>query len=127
MKRGRATLLDRVIELFRDDDPPGEPVYDPVHLGTTFVVSLAGIGALYWLLWTLLVFEGGLQTKLSAGAQVLFTAKTLADFGYQGSPYAMGAFEGWLGNLIALALTAGLAAALRRLYRDAAKKKPRRK
>ncbi len=126
MKRGQADLLDRVIGLFRDDDPPGEPVFDPLHLGTTLVVSLTGIGALYWLLWTLLVFEGGLQTKVLAGAQVLFTAKTLADFGYQGSPYAMGAFEGWLGNLIALALSAGLALALRRLYRDAAKKKPHR-
>ena len=118
---------DWLLDIFSDDDDPNEPFYDPVHLGTTIVVCLAGIGCLYWLLWTLLVFEGGLQTKISAAAAVLFTSKTLTDVGYIGSPYAMGPFEGWFGNLAALALISGVLAALHRLYFDAAKKSRRRK
>lgn len=106
------------LDLFEDDDPE-EPFYDPVHLGAVFVVFLVGVGCLYWLLWTLLVFEGGLFLKLGAAAQVLFTDKTAKDFGYEGSPYAMGVFEGWFGNLAALALCLVVLAALHRLYHEA--------
>lgn len=109
-------LWDRLVWLFSEDDDPEEPVYDPVHAGAAVVISLVAVGALYWLLWTLLVFEGGLFKKLSAAAQILFTSKTLKDFGYEGSPYAMGVFEGWFGNLAALALLIGALAALHRLY-----------
>ena len=112
------------LDLFEDDDP-GEPAYDPVHLGAAAIGTLASLGALYWLLWTLLVFEGGLPMKVRALASVLLTSKTLRDYGYEGKPYAMGAFEGWLGNLIALGLTLLLVGALHRLYHDAAKKKGR--
>lgn len=114
------TFWDKLLYLFGDEDDPNEPILDPVHAGAAVVISLVGIGALYWLLWTVLVYEGGLFKKLSAAAQVVFTAKTAADFGYQGSPYAMGAFEGWFGNLAALLLSAGLVAALHRLYMKAA-------
>ena len=111
---------DRFLDLFSDEEDPAEPVYDPVHLGGALIVTMVGIGCLYWLLWTLMVYEGGLFAKVSAAAQVVFTAKTVRDFGYEGGPHAMGAFEGWLGNTAALLLTAALAAALYRLYRDAA-------
>jgi hypothetical protein len=33
---------------------------------------------------------------------VILTSKTLKDFGYEGSPYALGIFEGWIVNLTAL-------------------------
>jgi len=114
------TLWDKLTWLFSDEEDPDEVLYDPVHVGGAVVISLVGIGALYWLLWTLLVYEGGLFKKAGAAAQVLFTSKTLADFGYEGSPYAMGVFEGWFGNLAALLLFAGLVAALHRLYLKAA-------
>ena len=66
--------LERLLKLF-DEDEPGEPYYDPVHLGAAAVGTLAAIGALYWLLWTLLVYEGGLFSKLAA--PVSYTHLTL--------------------------------------------------
>ena len=123
MKRG---ALDAFLDLFSDAEDADEPLYDPVHLGGTLVASLVGIGALYWMLWTLLVFEGGLLVKISAALQVALSAKTLADFGYQGTPYAMGVFEGWVGNLCALALCVACLAALHRLHADALRKSKKR-
>ena len=120
MKRSAKRILDQVLDIFSEEDDPAEPYYDPVHLGSAVLVTLVAIGCLYWLLWTLLVYEGGLFMKVSALAQVLFTSKTLKDFGYEGSPYAMGAFEGWVGNVVALGLFAALLAALHNLYSDAA-------
>lgn len=114
-----------VVGLFEEDDP-SEPGYDPIHLGAAVVITLAALGCLYWLLWTLLVYEGGLFLKLGAAAKLLFTKTTLADLGYEG-PYAQGAFEGWFGNLAALFFAAALVAALRRLYREAAARHPARK
>lgn len=119
----RATLLEKILDLFSDEDDPNEPFYDPAHLGAVIVVSLSTLGIVYWLLWTLLVFEGGLSTKISAAASVLFTAKTLADIGYAGAPHAMGPFEGWIGNVSALILCILSTAALAHLYKKAAKKK----
>lgn len=105
--------------VFEDADEPG---FDPVHLGGVLIVNLAAVGGLYWLLWTLLVFEGGLFVKISAAASLIFTSKALKDFGYEGTPYAMGAFEGWTGNLAALILTLTIIAALYRTYWDAARR-----
>jgi len=113
------TVKAWLTDLFSDEEDPNEPAYDPVHVGGVVIISMAGIGGLYWLLWTLLVFEGGLFVKLSAAAQVLFTSKTLRDFGYVGSPYEMGVFEGWVGNLVALVLCGVVLAALYRIRREA--------
>lgn len=114
------TLYDRFSDLFSDEEDPNEPVYDPVHVGGVIVVTLAAMGCLYWLLWTLLVYEGGIFLKLYALGQILFTPKALRDLGYEGYPYALGAFEGTIGNLGALLLCVVVAAALNRLYRRAA-------
>lgn len=102
-----------------------EPHFDPVHLGGTLVATLAAIGILYWLLWTLLVYEGGIFMKLYALGLWLFGRKNLRELGYEGYPYALGAFEGWIGNLTALALCALAGMALYRLYAKAAAHKPR--
>ncbi|MDE2040448.1 MAG: hypothetical protein KGO96_07905 [Elusimicrobia bacterium] len=110
--------LRELWDAFDAEDDPGEPAYDPVHLGAALLLTLTAVGALYWLLWTLLVFEGGLFVKLGPGLQVLLGLKTTADFGWRG-PWDHGVFEGWLGNLGALALCALLVWALHRLYRDA--------
>jgi hypothetical protein len=120
-------MLAGFLDLFADTEDPKEALYDPVHLGGTVIGCLVGIGALYWLLWTLLVFEGGLASKISAALQTLFTSKTLADFGYHGAPHAMGAFEGWIGNVGALGLCLLVVASLHRLYDDAAKKHKKKK
>ncbi|MFH2202115.1 MAG: hypothetical protein ABIJ96_03285 [Elusimicrobiota bacterium] len=122
----RRGLKERLLDLFSDEDDPEEPYFDPAHIGAVIILCLTGIGALYWLLWTLLVFEGGLFGKLGAAAAVLFTSKTLKDVGYLGTPHAMGPFEGWLGNVLALALCVLVAAALKRLYTQTAAKNRRR-
>lgn len=113
---------DRLLDLFEEEETSSEPVYDPVHLGSVVIACMAGIGALYWLLWTLLVYEGGIFPKVSAAARVLFTSETARDYGYEG-PHALGAFEGWIGNLAALALLAGVIAALHRLHGTAASRR----
>ena len=121
MKRtALASARDWVAGLFSEDDPD-EPGYDPVHLGVAVVVTLTALGCLYWLLWTLLVYEGGLFLKAKAAARVAFTSATPADLGYEG-PWELGAFEGWFGNVMALVFTVALAAALRRLYREASER-----
>lgn len=119
MRKGGA--LEVLRDLFSDEDDPNEACYDPVHVGGVVIMSIAGLGVLYWLLWTLLVYEGGLPAKAAASASVLFTSKTLADVGWMGS-HSMGAFEGWFGNVAALALAVLVIAALHRLYAAAADK-----
>lgn len=121
MKRiGKAREL--LLGLFEEDDPR-ESGYDPVQLGASVVVTLAALGGVYWLLWTLLVYEGGIFVKLGALGRLLLTSATLKDLGYEGS-YAQGAFEGWFGNVAALAIAVLVVVMLRRLYRDAARRHP---
>ncbi|MGA2090069.1 MAG: hypothetical protein ABSH12_01230 [Endomicrobiales bacterium] len=97
--------LKEYIESFlSDEEDPQEPVFDPVHVGTMIVIVLFGMTVLFWLLWALLVFGGGIQAKIFPALQMLFTSKTPGDFGYIGSPYAMGIFEGWQTNVVALIL-----------------------
>ncbi|MHB9155048.1 MAG: hypothetical protein ACYC5N_05055 [Endomicrobiales bacterium] len=98
--------LSYFLEFFSDREDPREPHYDPVHVGAMVVLVLLGMSVLFWLLWSLLVFGGGLQAKLLPFLQVVLTSKTAADFGYEGYPYAMGAFEGWVTNLAALVFLA---------------------
>ncbi len=93
---------------FSDAEAPGEPVYDPMHIAALVVTVLFVIGVLFWLLWTLLVFEGGLFRKIIPALQVLFGKKTLKDFGWVGYPYELGIFEGFIANTIAFVLTIAL-------------------
>ena len=102
----------RFIHFLEAEDDPNEAFYDPVHLGAVAIVNLAAVGALYWLLWTLLVFEGGVQSKIRAAI--------LAGIGRV--PFSADNFEGWFGNVSALLLCGLAVAALHRAYRDAAKK-----
>jgi hypothetical protein len=92
-------------DLFKDDDP-AEPRYDPVHVAGVLIATQVAVGALFWLLWTLLVFEGGLATTLGALVSGRRDAASL---------------RGLWGHLVAFALCAGLVVALHRLDR----RKPR--
>ncbi|MBI5243947.1 MAG: hypothetical protein HY922_09770 [Elusimicrobia bacterium] len=112
---------EKLLDLFSDEDDPSEPFYDPVHLGAAVMITLVAIGCLYWLLWTLLVYEGGLFGKIVPALRVIFTSKTLQDYGYRGE-FDRGVFEGWFGNLAALALCIAVVIALRRLYMDGRRK-----
>jgi len=91
-------------DFFSDKEDPNEPKYDPVHVGAMIVLVLFANTVLFWLLWALLVFGGGLQAKVVPALAVLFTKKTAADFGYMGYPYEMGVFEGWITNVVAFLL-----------------------
>lgn len=83
----------RWVALFEDEDDPARPHYDPVHLAVALVACVATVGALYWLLWTALVYEGGLPG------------------------------EGWRANLAALAATAAAVVLLHRADRRAAERR----
>ncbi|MFI5351070.1 MAG: hypothetical protein ACHQ2Z_16115 [Elusimicrobiota bacterium] len=54
------SIWKRWVALFEDEDAPDEPHYDPIHLATVLVACQVVIGALYWLLWTVFVYEGGI-------------------------------------------------------------------
>lgn len=107
-----------------DKEDPDEPHFDPVHLGGAIIITLAALGCLYWLVWTLLVYEGGLFMKLYALGR-LAAGASLKDLGWEGYPYAMGDLEGILGNFGALILSIVVVVACRRLYHQAASKKRR--
>ena len=98
-------LWQDLLYFFSDEENPEEPIYDPVHFAAMIVIVICVVGALFWLLWTLLVFGGGIFGKIIPALEILFTKKTLKDFGWVGYPYELGVFEGFIANLLALALT----------------------
>ncbi len=110
--------------LLEPEIPPEAPRYDPVHLAQVLVGFLASIGALYWLLWTLLVYQGGLYQKIGGLAKLAMGRATFKSLGYEG-PWAMGVFEGWIGNVGALAVSILTLAFLHRLYMDADRRAPK--
>lgn len=106
----------RWVALFEEDEDPREPRYDPIHLAAVLIGCLVVIGALYWLLWTLFVYEGGLPSKVEPLLTVLSGRATLANYGWLGTPDRQGVFEGWSANLAALLLAGGVVASLHRAY-----------
>ena len=96
-------LFKNFIDFFDDTHAdPDEPAYDPVHVASMIVLVILGIAVLFWLLWALLVCEGGIIVKIIPFLSVVFTRKTLQDYGYEGYPYELGVFEGWIVNCAAL-------------------------
>ena len=77
------------------------PHYDPAHIGAMIVIVIFALTLLFWLLWSLLVFGGGIQSKVIPILQMIVSSKKASDFGYVGYPYEMGMFEGWVTNVIA--------------------------
>ncbi|MFH1540771.1 MAG: hypothetical protein ABID79_02830 [Elusimicrobiota bacterium] len=88
-------------DVFSDEEDLNEPIYDAVHIASMIVLTLFGISILFWLFWSLLVYKGGIINKIIPFLSVIFTSKTLIDYGYQGCPYEMGIFDGWITNIIA--------------------------
>ena len=117
-------IWEEILYFFSDEEDPNEPAYDPVHFAAMIVIVIFSIGVLFWLLWTLLVFEGGFFGKIWPALQVLFRHKTLKDFGWVGYPYELGVFEGFIANSIAFVLTVALIAGIWRLVETPIKKEP---
>lgn len=88
-------------DIFSDEEDMNKPIYDPVHIASMIVLTLFGISILFWLFWSLLVYKGGIVSKIIPFLSVVFTSKTLADYGYEGYPYEMGIFDGWITNAAA--------------------------
>ncbi len=100
----RASLWSRWTTLFEEEDEAA-PRYDPVHLAVVLIAAQVVIGALYWLLWTLFVYDGGLPSKVGPFLKVAAGFAALKDYGWMGTPDRQGLFEGWAANLIALGLS----------------------
>lgn len=107
-------LLNALLAYVSDEEDPDEPAYDPLHVAAMIVCVLVAMNLLFWLLWALLVFGGGIQAKILPALQVLFTAKTPADFGYVGYPYDLGVFDGWVTNVVALLFLIAVIAGIHR-------------
>lgn len=101
-------IWKNLVALVSDEENPEEPVYDPTHFAAMIVIVIFTVGILFWLLWTLVVYEGGIFPKILPAIQVLFTGKTLQDFGWIGYPYELGIFSGFIANTIALILSIAL-------------------
>jgi hypothetical protein len=86
--------------LFEDDDP-AEPRYDPVHLAGVLIGVQVAAGALFWLLWTLLVYEGGIGASIPSLLR--------GDKGWD-------AHRGLWGHLCAFAILVAALSALHRSY-----------
>ena len=71
------SIWTRWVALFEDKDDPAEPHYDPIHLAVVLVASQVVIGALYWLLWTLFVYEGGIAARLRLSNAVALAVSSL--------------------------------------------------
>jgi len=97
-------LLVFVEDLLAGEGDPQDVIYDPTHVAGLVVSCVVAMGLIYWLLWSFMVCEGGIFIKAGALGQVLLTSKTLADFGYEGYPYQMGLFEGWIVNVVGFTL-----------------------
>ncbi|OGR56244.1 MAG: hypothetical protein A3I11_00970 [Elusimicrobia bacterium RIFCSPLOWO2_02_FULL_39_32] len=110
---------------FSDEEDPNEPIYDPAHFASMIILVIFIIGILFWLLWTLLVFEGGIFKKIIPSLEVAFTSKTLQDFGWLGYPYEMGIFSGFIGNGAALILTIAFVVGIWWVFKDLPKLKER--
>lgn len=121
-----ADLWKRWVALFEDKDDPSEPHYDPVHLAVVLIGCLVVIGALFWLLWTLFVYEGGLFRKVVAFVTRLADPAAeqhmLRDAGPFGGPGHATVYEGWLANVSALLIAIGVIAGLHRADRRAARR-----
>ena len=87
-------------ELF-EDDREGEPHFDPIHLAGVLIAVQVVAGALFWLLWTLLVFEGGIAASVGG----LLRGATGPD-----------ARRGLWGHLSAFAITVTVLTALHRAF-----------
>ena len=71
-------IWNRWVALFEDKDDPAVPHYDPVHLAVVLVGSQVVIGGLYWLLWTVFVYEGGITHRLRLAHVVALLVCALA-------------------------------------------------
>lgn len=114
----------RWVGLFEDADDPRAPRFDPVHIAVVLVAAQVVIGALYWLLWTLFVYEGGLPSKVGPFLSVAIGARSLRDYGWLGTPDHQGTFEGWAANLAALLLSGLIVALLFKADRGGARRRP---
>jgi len=72
------SLWRRWVDLFEAQDDPEAPHYDPVHLAVVLVASQVVIGCLYWLLWTVFVYEGGITHRLRLAHVVALAVCALA-------------------------------------------------
>lgn len=114
---------NELIAFISDVEDPEEPIYDPLHFGGMIVGVIFTIGVLFWLFWTLLVYGGGIFVKIIPALQVLFTKKTLQDFGWVGYPYELGVFEGFIANLIALLFFISLVIGIWKIFEKLQKQK----
>jgi len=115
-------ILNWIEETFNDKENPDEAGYDPAHIGTMIVAVLFGITILFWLLWSLLVFGGGIFAKIIPFIKIMFTSRTAADYGYVGYPYEMGVFEGWPTNVVALVFAILLICAIWYVFKKGVRK-----
>ncbi len=77
------------------DDNNEELGYDPANIGAMIVLVLFSLAILFWLFWSLLVFKGGILTKLWMLIQVIIREKSFTAIDPE-------LWDGWVINVGAL-------------------------
>jgi hypothetical protein len=93
-----------------------EPEYDPAMFATMILLVILTAGVLFWLLWTALVYQGGIFAKIQALWWVLSGKKSWAELVSPDWPIAAGIFSGWLANVVAVMIILASIILLYRFY-----------
>lgn len=77
-----------------DDKSSG---YDPANVAAMIVIVIFGLAVLFWLVWSLLVFKGGILTKLLMLIQIIIGKESFSGVNMQ-------LWDGWVINTVALGI-----------------------
>ena len=99
-------ILKLIEGLFNEEKSKDEtaPVIDEFYLAATIIVDIIALTVLFWLLWSILVYGGGIFPKIKALLEIIFCGKSFKDFGWNFYPYDIGVFTGFITNIIGIIL-----------------------
>jgi len=107
-------LQEKLKNIFTEKED--EPQYDPQMFGAMVVGVIFTAGLLFWILWTALVYQGGIFGKISVLWLVLSGQKKWSELVPAGLPVSVSVFSGWLANLVATIVIFAIVAFLYYFY-----------
>ncbi|MFH1784076.1 MAG: hypothetical protein ABH868_04190 [bacterium] len=84
--------------------------YDPANVAAMIVIIIFTFAVLFWLLWSLLVFKGGILTKMIMLFHIVIGKQASSAFG-------VSAWDGWIINTGALLIAAFFTTAVVRILK----------
>ena len=100
-------ILKLLEDLFGEDEnkkADSTAVIDEFYFAATVIIDIVILAVLFWLLWSILVYGGGIFPKIKALFEIIFYKKSFKDFGWNFYPYDIGVFTGFVTNIIGIVL-----------------------